>query len=424
MDAKRGDRSGSNYSNYESPPVYNAEEIRPHGGIKRFRSAGYSNVKRTRLHYSLDLICIHTVSTHLCDCFFRYPTEMASPASAIGFEGFEKRLEISFSGHGRQDLRSFSMAQLDTILRPAECTIVAALSNKFVDSYILSESSLFIYPHRIIIKTCGTTRLLLSIPPLLHLAADLSLSVASVRYTRGGFRFPEAQPFPHRSFAEEVAVLDRHFTRLGCSSKAYSMSSSVKSQQWHVYSATAARSDRPLYTLEMCMMGLDRKRAAVFYGKQHYTASEMTIASGISDILPGSQICEFQFDPCGYSMNSVEGAAISTIHVTPEDGFSYASFEAMGYDTKVIDLGRLITRVLACFRPAEFSIAVETDGVGEGSPRGAALDVSGYVSGERRYKEMGRGSVVYQSFKACDCESPTSILKNLWDVMDPHRSNL
>uniref|UniRef100_A0A804KKT8 Adenosylmethionine decarboxylase n=1 Tax=Musa acuminata subsp. malaccensis TaxID=214687 RepID=A0A804KKT8_MUSAM len=381
--------------------------------------------ERTRLHYSLDLICIHTVSAHLCDCFFRYPTEMASPVSAIGFEGFEKRLEISFSGHGRrQDLRSLSMAQLDTILRPAECTIVAALSNKFVDTYILSESSLFIYPHRIIIKTCGTTRLLLSIPPLLHLAADLSLSVASVRYTRGGFRFPEAQPFPHRSFAEEVAVLDRHFTRLGCSSKAYSMSSSLKSQQWHVYSATAARSDRPLYTLEMCMMGLDRKRAAVFYGKQHYTASEMTIASGISDILPGSQICEFQFDPCGYSMNSVEGAAISTIHVTPEDGFSYASFEAMGYDAEVIDLGRLITRVLACFRPAEFSIAVETDGVGEESPRGAALDVSGYVSGERRFKEMGRGSVVYQSFKACDCESPTSILKNLWDDMDPHRSNL
>jgi S-adenosylmethionine decarboxylase len=25
------------------------------------------------------------------------------------------------------------------------------------------------------------------------------------------------------------------------------------------------------------------------------------------------------FDPCGYSINAIEGAAISTIHVTPED---------------------------------------------------------------------------------------------------------
>lgn len=54
MDAKRGDRSGSNYSNYESPPVYNVEEIRPHGGIKRFRSAGYSNVS-----FKQEAIMIH-----------------------------------------------------------------------------------------------------------------------------------------------------------------------------------------------------------------------------------------------------------------------------------------------------------------------------------------------------------------------------
>jgi hypothetical protein len=31
------------------------------------------------------------------------------------------------------------------------------------------------------------------------------------------------------------------------------------------------------------------------------------------------KICGFVFDPCGYSINAIEGAAISTIHVTPED---------------------------------------------------------------------------------------------------------
>ncbi|URE22856.1 TBC [Musa troglodytarum] len=46
MDAKPGDGSGSNYSNHESPLPYNVEEIRPHGGINRFRSAGYSNCAR------------------------------------------------------------------------------------------------------------------------------------------------------------------------------------------------------------------------------------------------------------------------------------------------------------------------------------------------------------------------------------------
>lgn len=86
--------------------------------------------------------------------------------SAIGFEGYEKRLEISFfepsifldpEGRG---LRSLSKPQLDEFLGQAECTIVSSLSNDEVDSYVLSESSLFIYSYKIIIKTCGTTKLL------------------------------------------------------------------------------------------------------------------------------------------------------------------------------------------------------------------------------------------------------------------------
>ncbi|CAA2986955.1 S-adenosylmethionine decarboxylase proenzyme-like [Olea europaea subsp. europaea] len=57
-------------------------------------------------------------------------------------------------------------------------------------------------------------------------------------------------------------------------------------------------------------------------------------------------------------MNAVEGAAISTIHVTPKDGFNYASFEDVGYDFKAVDLTLLLERVLVCFQPAKFSIAL------------------------------------------------------------------
>lgn len=102
--------------------------------------------------------------------------------SAIGFEGFEKRLEISFFNPGLSTdsehigLRSLNRNQLDEILVPAECTIVSSLSNDSLDSYVLSESSHFVYPYKIIIKTCGTTKLLLSIPPILKLSSELSLT--------------------------------------------------------------------------------------------------------------------------------------------------------------------------------------------------------------------------------------------------------
>lgn len=354
---------------------------------------------------------------------------MASEYSAIGFEGFEKRLEISFfepsifadpEGMG---LRTLSKAQLDEILGPAECTIVASLSNEHVDSYVLSESSLFVYPYKIIIKTCGTTKLLKSIPPILKLANSISLAVRSVRYTRGSFIFPGAQSYPHRSFSEEVAVLDGYFGKLGSGSKAYVMGSSDKLQKWHVYSACAAASRRtsdPVYTMEMCMTSLDREKASVFYKSDASSAKMMTDNSGISKILPSSEICDFEFDPCGYSMNAVEGSAISTIHITPEDGFSYASFEAAGYDPDAINLDQLVARVLSCFQPNEFSVALQADVASKVLEQTSSLDVDGYRLEECSCEELGMdGSIVYQKFvKVESCGSPRSVLKVCWNEED------
>jgi hypothetical protein len=133
--------------------------------------------------------------------------------SAIGFEGYEKRLEISFSeapvfadtnGSG---LRALSRAQIGSVLHLARCTVVSELSNEELDSYVLSESSLFVYPHKVVIRTCGTAKLLLAVPRILELAEELSLPLAAVKYSRGTFMFPDAQPSPHKYFAGEVSCL-------------------------------------------------------------------------------------------------------------------------------------------------------------------------------------------------------------------------
>lgn len=346
---------------------------------------------------------------------------MTMEVSAIGFEGYEKRLEITFFEPGLfadpegKGLRSLTKEQLDEILTPAQCTIVDSLSNDQLDSYVLSESSLFVYPFKIIIKTCGTTKLLLSIPPILELSSQLSLTVKSVRYTRGSFIFPGAQPFPHRSFTEEVAVLDSYFGKLGSGSKAYVMGGEDKSQQWHVYSASAKAAEQPVYTLEMCMTGLDKKSAAVFFKTPSSSAALMTDVSGIRKILPESQICDFDFDPCGYSMNAIEEDAISTIHVTPEDGFSYASFEAAGYTFQSsMDLTLLLERVLACFQPSEFSVSVH----GTDLKYLSNLNVEAYTPKESSFEDLAEGgSMMYYGFTkgGSYCGSPRSILNGCWN---------
>ncbi|KAJ0244616.1 S-adenosylmethionine decarboxylase proenzyme 1 [Hirschfeldia incana] len=349
--------------------------------------------------------------------------------SAIGFEGYEKRLEVSFfepsifqdsKGLG---LRALTRSQLDEILTPAACEIVSSLSNDHLDSYVLSESSFFVYPYKVIIKTCGTTKLLLSIPPLLKLAGELSLSVKSVKYTRGSFLCPGGQPFPHRSFSEEVSVLDGHFTKLGLSSVAYLMGNDDENKKWHVYAASAqtasSNCNNNVYTLEMCMTGLDREKASVFYKNE--TGGEtgsMTDNSGIRKILPQSQICDFEFEPCGYSMNSIEGDAISTIHVTPEDGFSYASFEAVGYDFNTLDLSQLVTRVLSCFEPKQFSVAVHSSVGANAYKPEISVDLEDYGCRERTFESLGEesGTVMYQTFEKLGkyCGSPRSTLKCEW----------
>ncbi|KAM0006605.1 putative adenosylmethionine decarboxylase [Helianthus debilis subsp. tardiflorus] len=351
--------------------------------------------------------------------------------SAIGFEGFEKRLEISFFNPGpsvdpgARGLRSLTKNQLDMFLAPAECTIVSSLSNDLLDSYVLSESSLFVYPYKIIIKTCGTTKLLLSIPPILELSGELSLMVQSVRYTRGSFIFPGAQTFPHRSFTEEVMVLDSHFGKLGMCSNAYVMGGAEKDQKWHVYSASAESANlvtqtAQVYTLEMCMTGLSKRNASVFFKSESSSAAVMTEDSGIRKILPESQICDFDFDPCGYSMNAIEGDAISTIHVTPEDGFSYASFEAVGYDFKSMGLTVLIERVLACFEPSEFSVALHGNEnvVKDLNLENNDVNVKGYNVEETKFEVLGGGggSMVYYGFArgGSSCGSPRSTLHRCW----------
>ncbi|EYU37130.1 hypothetical protein ABFS82_10G128900 [Erythranthe guttata] len=325
--------------------------------------------------------------------------------SAIGFEGFEKRLEIAFSGPPNgPGLRALTRNQLDSILELACCTIVSHLSNTEFDSYVLSESSLFVYPLKIILKTCGTTKLLLSVPQILKLADSLSLVYRSVRYSRGTFIFQNTQPAPHRSFSEEAAFLNTYFEN----GSGYLLGDpSCPNRNWHVY--VAAVDPDPLrgsdymtgVNLEMCMTGLDREKAAVFFNSGGGGGGgRMTKMSGIDDILPGHEICDFEFEPCGYSMNAIEGAAYSTVHVTPEDGFSYASYEAMGLELGSVGFEPLLKRVLRCFKPEEFSLAVTCQ-------RGGGLeniwfgDVDGYTCENAVVQPLpGGGWVVYRCFAA------------------------
>ncbi|KAI8009963.1 S-adenosylmethionine decarboxylase proenzyme 4 [Camellia lanceoleosa] len=171
--------------------------------------------------------------------FYLLPDSL-SPMAVSGFEGFEKRLELQFSGDDPAGLglRQLEFESLEKVLHAVQCTVVSAVGNQYFDSYVLSESSLFVYPTKIIIKTCGTTQLLKSIRPLLNYACDLGLILCGCRYTRGSFIFPNSQPYPHTSFREEVMYLEESLPSHLCYRKATVMPSKLSSHSWHVFTAS------------------------------------------------------------------------------------------------------------------------------------------------------------------------------------------
>ena len=130
-----------------------------------------------------------------------------------GFEGPEKNLEIDFKpGVGSsKGLREITKDQWSDILKAANCSILCNMSTKHLDSYVLSESSLFVYKYKMIIKTCGTTTLLKTIPEVLRLTKELGMKVEWVGYTRKDYLFPERQLFPQRHPKEETQYLQKFF---------------------------------------------------------------------------------------------------------------------------------------------------------------------------------------------------------------------
>jgi S-adenosylmethionine decarboxylase len=320
------------------------------------------------------------------------------------FEGPEKTLEVVFrklpgfegnltddessisdssltsNGSGtihRKGLRTLSRADLDRICARARCTILSSVSNRYLDAYVLSESSLFVYPYMIVLKTCGTTTLLRCVATLIELGRKIGLEIDWMGYNRKNFNFPGDQMFPHGSFNQEMDYLYSH--RNLCerlNGNGYTLGP-VTSDHWFVFVADHTKryvedndTDR---VLNIMMFDIDQTVAQKFYYDKYQArisddeteekatkriSMEQTKAAGIDNLVAGATIDPRAFEPCGYSMNAILFHSYSTMHITPEEGSSYASFET---NQKLSSYTPLIAHVVRAFRPKRFVMTLMAD---------------------------------------------------------------
>ncbi|KAF7507583.1 hypothetical protein GJ744_010253 [Endocarpon pusillum] len=174
--------------------------------------------------------------------------------SSNAFEGPEKLLEVWFSPspHNLENcsqpdgLKAVPAEVWKSMLDLVNCKVLSIVESEGIDAYLLSESSMFVFPHKLILKTCGTTTLLCGLPRILEIASifggyarstdpparGIAIAAAPYRvfYSRKNFLFPDRQHGPHRSWRDEVRSLDKLF--LGGS--AY-MIGKMNGEHWYLY---------------------------------------------------------------------------------------------------------------------------------------------------------------------------------------------
>lgn len=271
------------------------------------------------------------------------------------FEGTEKLLEIWFTKSNgnltdKNDLRNIPRETIDNILDTVNCKILSSTSTRELDSYVLSESSLFVNKRRFLLKTCGVTTLLEAITHIIEAANKFSDfdAIEDVFYSRKKFIRPELQKAPHQSFEDEIEYLQEFFN----GGDAYALGR-LNSECWYLYTLNKPLSIvEPDQTLEIIMTKLDPEVMNIFTKDVCSTQEECTKKSGIDTIFPNAILDAFLFDPCGYSVNAIlPKGQYFTIHITPEPECSYVSFET---NAESSDYPDLIKRVLGIFKPKQF----------------------------------------------------------------------
>ncbi|KAJ3019775.1 UNVERIFIED_CONTAM: spermidine resistance protein [Siphonaria sp. JEL0065] len=420
----------------------------------------------------------------------------------------------------RTGLRTVPRPIWEEMLDIVKCKVLSLINNEHADAYLLSESSMFIYPNRLMLKTCGTTTLLNAIPKIFEIARDYCglVEIEALFYSRKAFLFPERQVYPHGKWGDEVLYLDTLFPEDGYETSGYVVGK-VNGDHWCMYTATplvkvlnedgdevsvdagssaastvstgededAEEDEEEEVTLEIMMQELDPDVTKLFFRteEEQKEAQEQEAweakhgkldlshivnlakqpqgingvhknvrkgerrllkETGIQEIYPCSMVDDFLFDPCGYSLNGLLGPYYWTIHVTPEDICSYASFEttipvrkfyrpnpadivdgnaARDFKKKGVDAGSaagvkpafrqgsaseyecyedVIDHVLECFKPGKFSVTLfsrKSHGRkhgrdGRGLMDGAKID--GFKRTDKIVHDVGKWDLVFSHY--------------------------
>ena len=259
------------------------------------------------------------------------------------FEGSEKKLEVIFSPT-KEPLRNYPDSFWKKLCDRAETRIVSRFSSSFCDSYILSESSLFVWDHRLLMLTCGRSSLVKSILSLLKKVKRSDIDL--LFYQRKNEFFPFRQKSSFKDDLEKI--------RKKIKGKAWCFGMPDEHHFYLFYSEGQNHLKASDRTIEILMYDLDDHIKKLFFNATE--ASEIKNYLKLNQLFENAQIDDYIFKPMGYSLNALVGKnQYYTIHVTPQDPGFYVSFETNMEESSV---NEITEKVLSLFKPFAFDVIV------------------------------------------------------------------
>jgi S-adenosylmethionine decarboxylase len=166
-----------------------------------------------------------------------FPSVFVHPPGDF-FEGPEKKLEIEFTKvEGESGVRKVPRYRWDEMLADCQCSILNVISHEVFDcdAYLLSESSMFVMPHKLVIKTCGTTTLLNALPHIFEFCKEYDLEIEWLAYSREKFKYPQQQRGAHKNFTSEVEFLDKFCRDRGIPPGYAYVMGPLNGDHWNIY---------------------------------------------------------------------------------------------------------------------------------------------------------------------------------------------
>lgn len=291
------------------------------------------------------------------------------------FEGPEKKLEITFEG---VDLSTKPRSYWDEIVGLAQAKILSTLETADCKAFLLSESSLFVWPNRLIMITCGTTKLIKAAEKL---QKDFKNQLTSVFFERKN----EYQPELQKSFAlDDMTVLHEMF-----GGEAYRFG---RQDDHHLYLFNRKiknSDDIKIPTVELLMYGLRGEFKNQLIKTEE---SQKTVNEKFSQVFKDFDLDPFFFDPLGYSLNGLKNSQYLTIHVTPQGEENYFSFEMDQFSFQ--KHGKILSDLIDLCDPVSFDLIYFTK-----EPVSHLLELNKYqIKQEQRQKLQTGYNVLYKHY--------------------------